>query len=233
MFVEDSVDSRPFVHQFARKFLLNYYSFSFKSKKYASVNSVLIFISLFTIIQSILAVTRGPQCCLPFAFLSALPSWLLFPPSLFQFPGIRLIADFIATMSFTHGFFKFTRDKFPAKFFHDNLLITHDTRKLVTSFPVKLNLKNKNKRNNKTIVSLDESNLSKGQFFALLVPYLLTFAILIVAVCRTLVIYELRNGPCPPKSLWGSVVKHRSAESENLRFDFSWRLEISLASSKP
>ena len=152
VFVEDSVDSRPFVHQFARKFLLNYYSFSFKSKKYASVNSVLIFILLFTIIQSILAVTRGPQCCLPFAFFSALPSWLLFPPSLFQFPGIRLIADFIATMSFTHGFFQFTREKFPANIFHDNSLMTHDPRKLVTSFPIKLNLKNKNKRKKKTIV---------------------------------------------------------------------------------
>ena len=151
---------------------------------------MLLFILLFTIIQSIFAVARGPQCCLPFAFFSALPSWLLFPPSLFQFPGIRLIADFIATMSFTPGFFKFTCDKFPRNFFNDNLLITHDPRKLVTSFPVKLNLKNKNKRNNKIIVSLDESNLSKGQFVALLVPYLLTFAILIVAVCRTLVIYE-------------------------------------------
>ena len=77
----------------------------FKRKKYVGVNSVLLSILLFTIIQSILAVARGPQCCLPFAFYSALPSWLLFPPSLFQFSGIRLIADFIATISVAYSFF--------------------------------------------------------------------------------------------------------------------------------
>ena len=41
---------------------------------------MLLFTLLFTIIQSIFVVARGPQCCLLFAFFSALPSWLLFPP---------------------------------------------------------------------------------------------------------------------------------------------------------
>ena len=76
------------------------------------------------------------------------------------------------------------------------------------------------------LFSLDESNLLKRLFVALLLPYLLTFATLIVAVWRTLVIYELRNGPRPTKSLCVSVVEHRSAESESLRFDFSWELGI-------
>ena len=31
--------------------------------------------------------------------------------------------------------------------------------------------------------------------------------------------HELRSGPCPPQSLLGSVVEHRSAESEDLRSD--------------
>ena len=46
--------------------------------------------------------------------------------------------------------------------------------------------------------------------------------LLILAVCWTRVIYELRKGNCLPYSLCGSVVKHRSAESEGLRFDSSW-----------
>ena len=36
-------------------------------------------------------------------------------------------------------------------------------------------------------------------------------AVDILAVCWTRVMYEFRNGPRPPLSLWGSVV-HRSAE---------------------
>ena len=36
--------------------------------------------------------------------------------------------------------------------------------------------------------------------------------------------YELRNGPRPPKSLCGSVVEYRSAETEGLRFHSSWEL---------
>ncbi|RMX48388.1 hypothetical protein pdam_00025815, partial [Pocillopora damicornis] len=38
--------------------------------------------------------------------------------------------------------------------------------------------------------------------------------LLILAVCWTCVIYELRKGHCLPWSLCGSLVKHRSAESE-------------------
>ena len=94
VFVKDSVDSRPFVRQFARKILLNYYSFSLKVRKYVSVNSVFQFLLLFTIIQSIFAVARGPQCCLPFAFFSALPSWLLSPPSLFLISKCKIICRF-------------------------------------------------------------------------------------------------------------------------------------------
>ena len=56
IFVEDSVDSRPFVNQFGFCRILFY----FKRKKYVCVNFVLLFVLLFTIIQSILAVARGP-----------------------------------------------------------------------------------------------------------------------------------------------------------------------------
>ena len=49
-------------------------------------------------------------------------------------------------------------------------------------------------------------------------------AVDILAVCRTRVMYELRNGPRPPKSLCGSVVEYRSAETEDLRFHSSWEL---------
>ena len=65
-----------------KRFLSNWYSFSLK-KKYVGVNLVLLSILVFTMIESILIVARGSQCCLPFAFSSALPSWLLSPPSLF------------------------------------------------------------------------------------------------------------------------------------------------------
>ena len=41
--------------------------------------------------------------------------------------------------------FQFTSDKFPAKFSNENLLMTRDPRKLVTPFPVTLELKIKNK----------------------------------------------------------------------------------------
>ena len=39
-------------------------------------------------------------------------------------------------------------------------------------------------------------------------------------------VYEFRNRPCSPWSLCGSVVEHRSAESEGLRFDSSKGLRI-------
>ena len=35
----------------------------------------------------------------------------------------------------------------------------------------------------------------------------------------TAILHELRSGPCPSQSLLGSVVEHRSAESEDLRSD--------------
>ena len=49
---------------------------------------------------------------------------------------------------------------------------------------------------------------------------------LILAVCRTGVIHEIRKGPCSPQSVCGLVVEHRSTESERLRFDSSWGLRI-------
>ena len=93
-----------------------------------------------------------------------------------------------------------------------------------------MNLRLKTRGNNETIIFSWWKQLIKETIsctiVTLLLPYLLTFATLIVAVCRTLVIYELRNGPRPTKSLCVSVVEHRSAESESLRFDFSWELGI-------
>ena len=41
--------------------------------------------------------------------------------------------------------FSIFSDKFPAKFSNENLLMTRDPRKLVTPFPVTLELKIKNK----------------------------------------------------------------------------------------
>ena len=68
-------------------------------------------------------------------------------------------------MSFTHGFFsnsttsfQFTRYELPAKFSHDNILVTRDLRKLVTPFPVELKLKNKTKEIMGPLFTLDESN---------------------------------------------------------------------------
>ena len=43
--------------------------------------------------------------------------------------------------------------------------------------------------------------------------------LLIPAVCRTHVIYELQNGLAHYR---GSEVEHQSAESKGLRFDSSW-----------
>ena len=76
-----------------KRFLSNWYSFSQK-KKYVGVKLVLLSILVFTMIQSILIVARGPQCCLPFAFLSALPSWLLSPPSLFWISRFKINSRF-------------------------------------------------------------------------------------------------------------------------------------------
>ena len=46
---------------------------------------------------------------------------------------------------------------------------------------------------------------------------------LILAVCRTRVIYELFDGPCSPSSLCGSVVEHRSAVSDSLCYVFFFK----------
>ena len=50
--------------------------------------------------------------------------------------------------------------------------------------------------------------------------------LLILAVCRMCVIYELCNGLCSPQSLCGSVVEHQSVESKGLRFNSSWNSEF-------
>ena len=147
MFVEDSMDSRPFVHQFAKKVFVELLLFNF----------VLLSILLFTIIQSILVVARGPQCCLPFAFFSALPSWLP-PPHLFFSISRRKITNIFYYDSVLYSRLFLTERPFfsihqlvPAKISHDNLLVKREPRILATSFPVKLEFKNKNKRNNGTI----------------------------------------------------------------------------------
>ena len=68
--------------------------------------------------------------------------------------------------------------------------------------------------------------------------------LLILAICRTCVIFKFRSEPRSPQSLCGSVVEHRSAESEGLRFDSSrglqnfffvprsWHLYLSLYRAK-
>ena len=50
--------------------------------------------------------------------------------------------------------------------------------------------------------------------------------LLILVVCWTCVINELRNRLRSPQSLYGSAVEHRSAESIGLRFDSSLGLRI-------
>ena len=88
------VVSRPFVLQFAKRFFFELFLFKFYRKKCVGVNFVSLFILLFSIIQSIFALARGPQCCLPFAFFSALPSWLLSPPSLFWISRCKINSRF-------------------------------------------------------------------------------------------------------------------------------------------
>ena len=119
IFVADSVVSRNFVLQFAKKFLVELLLF----KKYVRVNFVLLFILLFTIIQSIFAVARGSQCCLPFAFFSALPSWLPSPPSLFWISRCKINSrSYYDNVLYSRlflterSFFQFTRDTYPRKF---------------------------------------------------------------------------------------------------------------------
>ena len=38
--------------------------------------------------------------------------------------------------------------------------------------------------------------------------------------------HELRSGPCPPQTLRGSVVEHRSAKSKDLRSDSHGDMEM-------
>ena len=43
--------------------------------------------------------------------------------------------------------------------------------------------------------------------------------LLILAVRRMYVVCGLRNEPCSPQSLWGSVAEYRSMDSKGVRFD--------------
>ena len=68
-----------------KSFLSNYYSLSFKER------NVLV---LILCRYCVLTVARGPQCCLSFAFFSALPCWLLSPPSLFWISRCKINSRF-------------------------------------------------------------------------------------------------------------------------------------------
>ena len=67
----------------------------------------------------------------------------------------------------------------------------------------------------------------KKKFFFILSPHegthIMPLTLLILAGCMS---YELHNRPSSAWHLHGSVVEHRSAESEGLRFDSSWGLRI-------
>ena len=68
----------------------------------------------------------------------------------------------------------------------------------------------------------------KGDPYASLLPAM-SIALsksLILAVYRPRIIYEIRDRPRSPKSLCGSVIEHRRAEFNGLRFDSSWGLRI-------
>ena len=70
------------------------------------------------------------------------------------------------------------------------------------------------------LISLPSSKLT---IFRILLTNMLLSTSLILAVCRTRVIYELRNVHL---SLCSSVVEQRSAKSESLWFNSSWGLRI-------
>ena len=59
--------------------------------------------------------------------------------------------------------------------------------------------------------------------------YMTLSTLLISALCRTRVIYELRNDLARHK-VYNSVVEHRRAESKGLKFDSSWELRNSALS---
>ena len=50
--------------------------------------------------------------------------------------------------------------------------------------------------------------------------------LLILAICRMRIIYELCNGLAHHRVSTAQLVEHRSAEPEGLRFAFSWGLRI-------
>ena len=64
-------------------------------------------------------------------------------------------------------------------------------------------------------------------FFFLLQNMTLT-TLLILAVCRTRIMHELRSWPCPPQTLRASVVEHQRAESEDFRSDSHGDSEVFL-----
>ena len=69
--------------------------------------------------------------------------------------------------------------------------------------------------------------LHRAQNLVSFFPYLQNITLstlLILTVCRTRVIYKLRDRSRSPWGICGSVVQHRSAESEGLNFDSSWGL---------
>ena len=65
-----------------------------------------------------------------------------------------------------------------------------------------------------------------SQPFAEHLLYSLLYLSTNIAQCAGRMSCELRYRPRSPWSLCGSVVEHRSEESEGLRFDSSWELRI-------
>ena len=137
-----------------KRFLSNYYSLSLKEKNILAL--ILCCYLYITIYHNSVHPHRGQRPSMLFALcllLSSSQLTSLSPISFFQFQEIllRQCPLLTAFSNWTTLFFQFTRDNLPAKFCHDNLLVTHDPRVLATSFPVKLEFKNKNKRINGTI----------------------------------------------------------------------------------
>ena len=103
---------------------------------------------------------EAPNAVCPLPSPQLFPADFSLPISFFQFQEIllRQCPLLTAFSNWTTLFFQFTRDNLPAKFCHDNLLVTHDPRIMATSFLVKLNLKIKTKETVGPLLSLDESN---------------------------------------------------------------------------
>ena len=112
IFVEDSVDSRPFVLQFVKKFLSNYYSLSFKE-----INVLVLILCCYLYyylpwFSPSSSLPEAPNAVCPLPSSQLFPADSSLPHPFFEFQGVRLIADFITTMSFTHGFFLTERPLF-------------------------------------------------------------------------------------------------------------------------